>query len=71
LRDAGQEESTGIKAAFIETTDCLPVTKLPDSPDWTYEIELNGFRLEAVKDSGETTPYSRRKNVGSADRLGA
>jgi len=25
-------------AGFIETMDCLPVSKLPDGPEWTYEI---------------------------------
>jgi hypothetical protein len=25
-------------ANFIETMDCLPVSKLPDGPEWTYEI---------------------------------
>jgi DNA ligase D-like protein (predicted ligase) len=49
-------------AAFIETMDCLPVKKLPDGPGWTYEIKLDGFRLEAVKTDGEVTLYSRRKN---------
>jgi hypothetical protein len=24
-------------ASFIETMDCLPVSKLPDGPEWTYE----------------------------------
>jgi DNA ligase D-like protein (predicted ligase) len=43
--------------------ECLPVTKLPDGPEWTYEIKLDGFRLEAVKNSRETTLYSRRRNI--------
>jgi hypothetical protein len=25
-------------AGFIETMDCLPVSKLPDGPEWTYEV---------------------------------
>ena len=25
-------------AGFIETMDCLPVSKLPEGPEWTYEI---------------------------------
>jgi DNA ligase D-like protein (predicted ligase) len=50
-------------ATFIDCMECLPVTKLPDGPEWTYEIKLDGFRLEAVKKAGETTLYSRRKNV--------
>jgi ATP-dependent DNA ligase len=36
-------------AGFIETMDCLPVTRLPEGPEWTYEIKLDGYRLEAVR----------------------
>jgi DNA ligase D-like protein (predicted ligase) len=48
---------------FIESMECLAVTKLPDGPEWTYEIKLDGFRLEAVKAQGKITLYSRRGNV--------
>ena len=48
---------------FIESMECLAVTTLPDGPEWTYEIKLDGFRLEAVKDDGKVTLYSRRGNV--------
>jgi DNA ligase D-like protein (predicted ligase) len=50
-------------AGFIETMDCLPVRKLPEGPKWTYEIKLDGYRLEAVRRGRETTVYSRRQNV--------
>jgi DNA ligase D-like protein (predicted ligase) len=43
--------------------ECLPVTKLPQGPEWSYEIKLDGFRLEAVKKNGATTLYSRRGNI--------
>ena len=52
-----------VKAAFIESMECLPVTKLPEGPEWTYEIKLDGYRLEAVKQSGHTSLYSRRGNI--------
>jgi len=26
------------KIGFIETMDCLPVSKLPEGAEWTYEI---------------------------------
>jgi DNA ligase D-like protein (predicted ligase) len=58
-----KKRSIAVKAEFIESMECLPVTKLPDGPEWTYEIKLDGFRLEAVKNSGDVTLYSRRKNV--------
>ncbi|MBB5346186.1 bifunctional non-homologous end joining protein LigD [Edaphobacter lichenicola] len=43
--------------------ECLPVTKIPEGPEWTYEIKLDGYRLEVVRTGGETTLYSRRRNV--------
>ena len=43
--------------------ECLPVTVIPEGPTWTYEIKLDGFRLEAVKNSGETILCSRRGNI--------
>jgi len=48
---------------FIETMDCLTVPKIPDGSEWTYEIKLDGFRVEAVKQHGKVTLSSRRGNV--------
>jgi hypothetical protein len=28
-------------AGFIETMDCLPVSKLPEGREWTYELKLD------------------------------
>jgi ATP-dependent DNA ligase len=50
-------------AGFIETMDCLPVSRPPEGPEWTYEIKLDGYRLETVRSAGRTTLYSRRQNV--------
>ena len=50
-------------ASFIETMDCLPAAKIPEGPEWTYEIKLDGYRLEAVKHKGAVTLYSHRRNV--------
>lgn len=40
--------------------ECLPVTKLADGLEWSYEIKLDGYRAIAVK-SGRVNLYSRRK----------
>jgi DNA ligase D-like protein (predicted ligase) len=58
-----KSKSSLANAVFIETMDCLPVTVLPQGPEWTYEIKLDGFRLEAVKNKGKTLLYSRRRNI--------
>jgi DNA ligase D-like protein (predicted ligase) len=54
------------KAGFIETMDCLPVSTVPEGSEWTYEIKLDGYRLEAVKTKGKVTVYSRRRNILNA-----
>ena len=53
-------------AKFIETMDCLPVARVPEGAQWTYEIKLDGYRLEAIKSKGKVTVYSRRRNVLNA-----
>src|ERR1700730_4256782 len=63
VRIANAKKRGPVLATFIDTMDCLPVAKLPEGPEWTYEIKLDGYRLEAVKNSGRTTLYSRRRNV--------
>jgi ATP-dependent DNA ligase len=35
------------KAAFVEPMDCLPVAKLPEGPQWLWEIKLDGYRAVA------------------------
>jgi DNA ligase D-like protein (predicted ligase) len=50
-------------AGFIESMECLPVSEVPEGPDWTYELKLDGYRLEVVQSQKETTLYSRRRNI--------
>jgi DNA ligase D-like protein (predicted ligase) len=54
---------TAKRIGFIETMDCLAVPKIPEGPEWTYEIKLDGFRVEAIKQHGKVTLYSRRGNI--------
>ena len=39
---------------------CLAVSKLPDGPQWVYEIKLDGYRAIAVKAGGKLNLFSRR-----------
>lgn len=38
-----------------------PVSKLPQSSDWLWEIKLDGYRAEAVKSGGHLFLLSRRQ----------
>jgi bifunctional non-homologous end joining protein LigD len=40
--------------------ECLPVEKIPEGDNWTYEMKLDGYRLQAVKAGGKVILYSRR-----------
>jgi DNA ligase D-like protein (predicted ligase) len=56
-------KTSAARLAFIETMDCLGVKVLPEGPEWSYEIKLDGYRVEAVHSGKATTLYSRRRNV--------
>jgi len=49
--------------SFIESMECLPVTVVPEGAAWTYEIKLDGYRLEVIRDGAATTLYSRNANI--------
>ncbi len=40
--------------------DCAPVSKLPEGPNWTYEIKLDGYRAVVVKSDRGVNLFSRR-----------
>jgi DNA ligase D-like protein (predicted ligase) len=47
------------KADFIEPMECALVPSLPEGPQWTYEVKLDGYRSIGVRASRDTILYSR------------
>ena len=50
------------KAGFVEPMQALSATKLPTGPTWTYEVKLDGYRVEAMRINDRTALYTRREN---------
>jgi ATP-dependent DNA ligase len=50
-----------VSAGFIKSMESLSVRRLPLGSKWTYEIKLDGFRVEAIR-TERVTLYSRRGN---------
>lgn len=50
-RSLGRIQRAMSEIAFTEPMDCLAVTRLPDSPDWVYELKLDGYRAQASRTS--------------------
>lgn len=47
---------------FIPPMLATLVKTLPEGPGWEYEVKLDGYRLEAIKDGDKVRLYSRRGN---------
>lgn len=48
---------------FTAPMECLPVANLPDAPGWVYELKLDGFRGQAIRDkSGVHLPSRNGKD---------
>ena len=50
---------------FVEPMECLMVSKLPEGPEWSYEIKLDGYRAQALSEASGVQLLSRNgKDLG-------
>jgi ATP-dependent DNA ligase len=49
-----------VNISFSKPMECLSAKKLPTGKHWTYEIKLDGFRVEAVRTEDSVRLYSKQ-----------
>jgi bifunctional non-homologous end joining protein LigD len=48
------------KIPFTPPMECLPVGKIPEGEAWVYELKLDGYRAQAIRDGAAVRVLSRR-----------
>ena len=48
-----------ISIPFTLPMECLPVARLPEGAEWIYELKLDGYRAQAIRDSTGVRVLSR------------
>jgi DNA ligase D-like protein (predicted ligase) len=44
---------------FIAPMECLALDRIPTGPQWSYELKLDGYRMEAIGEADRVLLYSR------------
>jgi ATP-dependent DNA ligase len=44
---------------FTPPMECLPVAKIPEGDLWVYELKLDGYRAQAIRDRNGVRILSR------------
>ncbi len=52
-------KSEKLELTFIEPIECLLFSRLPEGPEWAYEIKLDAYRTQALCAGKETQLLSR------------
>jgi len=45
---------------FTKPMECLSAKKLPTGKQWTYELKLDGFRVETIRTEDRVSLYSKQ-----------
>jgi ATP-dependent DNA ligase len=48
-----------ISISFTPPMECLPVPRMPEGDIWVYELKLDGYRAQAIRDRAGTRLLSR------------
>jgi bifunctional non-homologous end joining protein LigD len=58
-----REIAAAVNLRFSKPMECLSARKLPTGKLWTYEIKLDGFRVEAVRSGEHVILYSKQGKI--------
>jgi ATP-dependent DNA ligase len=47
------------RIVFTPPMECQPVASLPDGPGWVYELKLDGYRAQAIRDKNGVHLFSK------------
>jgi ATP-dependent DNA ligase len=54
------------KAQFVQPMLLLRTERLPEGPDWLYQLKLDGYRTIAIKSGGTVHLRSRNTKASTA-----